>query len=75
MKKSVSNAVVKVFRAFAFWIIRIFALVVFNVHVHVEGDKPEGGAIVLCTHHTIFDFTFLTPCREPYCAQNKPAYT
>jgi len=65
MKKAFSNVVVKVFRAVAFWIIRVFALAAFNVRVHIEGERPKGGAIVLCTHHTIFDFTFLCRAVKP----------
>lgn len=65
MKKSIRHFFEKSFRTAVFFLFRAFARIAFGTHVHIEGEKPKKGAIVLCSHHTVFDFAFLACAVKP----------
>lgn len=65
MKKKLVNALENCLRAVVFFLFRTAARIGFGTRVHIEGEKPTGGAVVLCSHHTTFDFTFLSCAVKP----------
>ena len=65
MREKLVRLLERAFRAFAVRVISAYARVRFNAHKTLEDGAPDEGAVVLCSHASLWDFCYLIYALSP----------